>query len=144
MQVIAKQPTKAQQVSRAESEAIISAARARLNRLAKQKKPVYISCEVDGEEVKIKRLSQQDLIDMALSLARDGHNVLQITDNNGARAVQIAVMVNCVYDKDEQKYFSVDDAEECMDSSDCTVFVSQLFAQCVSVNPDILTTLKKT
>jgi len=127
-----------------ESDNPQSAAKKRLEKLKAQRKPAILPFEYEGETFYIKRLSYQNLIDLALSISRDGHNVLNIHDESGVLAVTTAVLVACVCNADESAYFEHEDIEEYLNTPDDAALVSALFMACNEANPDILSTLKKT
>jgi len=126
-----------------EPEVAQSAAKKRLDKLRAQRKPIIEPFEYESEIFYIKRLSYQNLIDLALSISRDGHNVLNIHDESGVLAVTTAVLLTCVCNEDESAYFEPDDIGEYLNTPDDAALVSALFMACNEANPDILSTLKK-
>lgn len=126
-----------------ESEIAQSAAKKRLEKLKAQRKPIIEPFEYEGETFYIRRLHYQNLIDLALSISRDGHNVLNIHDESGVLAVTTAVLLACVCSEDESAYFEESDIEEYLTAPDEAALVSALFMACNEANPDILSTLKK-
>lgn len=121
-----------------------SAARKRLEKLKAQATPEIVPFEFDGETYHIRRLHYQGLIDLALSVARDGDNVLQAGEAGGVRAVTTAVLLACVCNEDGTPFFEYSDVAAYLEEPAAASFVSALFLQCNMENPDILNTLKKT
>jgi hypothetical protein len=119
-----------------------SAARQRLEKLKSQRGPVIEPFEHEGEVFYIRRLNYQQLIDVALAVSRDGHNVLNIHEETGVRSVTIAVLATSVCCEDGAPYFTHEDVEAYIDSADDAALVSALFSRCNEANPDIFSTLK--
>lgn len=138
-------PASAQAIGGTESaEKAQSAARKRLEKLKAQAQPEIVPFEYEGETVHIRHLNYQGLIDLALSVGRDGHNVLTINDESGVRSVTVAVLLACVCNEDGSPFFEYSDVMAYLDAPAAAGFVSALFMQCNIENPDILSTLKKT
>lgn len=126
-------------------EALVTSAAERLARLKKRRnKPEWVPFNCAGEDVLIKSLTLHEQVELALSVARDGVNVLQITDEVGANAVNIAIIVACVYDAPGKRSFTKEDAEIYAASPDATEFMGLLLQRSLEINDTILTTLKKT
>jgi hypothetical protein len=124
--------------------AAITDAQVRLEKLRLQSGPVVVTFDYEGETFYVKRLNYNDLIELALSVTRDGYNVLSISDEGGVRSVTIAVLSCCVCDEQGERYFSREEVEQYLDEPAASALVSALFAKCNQINPDIFGTLKKT
>lgn len=123
---------------------VISAARKRLEKLRLQECQELVPFEYDGDKLAIRKLNYLDLGEVALSVARDGHSVLSVNDSGGINTVTKTILLACVATEDGDPYFTYSDLCEYMNDARQTGFLSQLFLACNEVNPDILTTLKKT
>lgn len=124
-----------------------SAARKRLDALKAKHGATVRPFEFDGETYHIKELEYHGIVALALSVSRDGYNVLNINDEGGVMAVTKAVLRACVCDGDGEAYFeyseTADDLEEYLKSPAATALISALFQQCCAENPDIFNTAKK-
>lgn len=127
-----------------QEEKAVSAAQARLKRRREMPFDELVPVEVDGEKLAIRRLNYTGLGEVALSVQRDGLNVLNIGDNDGVRSVTRAVLLLCVATEDGEPFFTYQDVNEFMDKPSEVTFISQLFVLCNEVNPDLNRTLKKT
>ena len=120
-----------------------SGAAKRLNARKAQKQPVVLPFEFEGETFWIRRLSYEDLVTVAVSISRDGHNVLNITDEEGAVSAWVAILLHAVVNEDNSPYFEYDDVRDYFSDPDQASLISALNAECVRVNPDLFSTLKK-
>lgn len=124
-----------------------SAARQRLEKLKAKHGATVVPFEFGGETYHIKELEYHGIVALALSVSRDGYNVLNINDEGGVMAVTKAVLRACVCDGDGETYFeyskTADDLAEYLKSPAATALVSALFQKCCAVNPDIFSTAKK-
>ncbi len=136
-------------------------ARAELARRRNQPAVRYVPFEFEGFSCLIKDLPQTELNLVALAVSRDGFNVLNINDNDGINAVQIAVFEQCVTDEDKQPLFKREDLlnplfdndvpmEEWTQETQPGLFqisaekhlVAALFKMCEEINGGILGTVK--
>lgn len=125
-------------------ELAISSARKRLDASKKQEKPILTPFNFEGETVWIRRLSYEDLITVALSIKRNGHNALNITNEGGAVAAWRISLLHIVANEDGTNYFEYEDACEFLSDATQASFVSALAVEIVRINPDLFATLKKT
>lgn len=139
-----------------QEEKAVSAAQARLQHLRALGGDVLIPVDIDGETLYIRRLNYQGLIELALSVTRDGYNVLNIEDEGGVISTTVAVLLNCVTNADDKPFFTYldlwnplykkgfPDAEPgFLQEPTATAFITSLVRACYTHNPDILSTLKK-
>lgn len=122
----------------------VSAAQARRQRLKDMDVPELVPYTFEGEELAIRRLNYRGLGQVALSVQRDGMNVLNIGEEEGIASVTRAVLLACVATKEGEPYFTYQDVNEYMEDANQASFVAQTFVACNEVNPDLNRTLKKT
>lgn len=137
---VAPEPLSAEMAA---AEANQSAAKKRMNALKSQRLPVLVPFGFEGETFYIKRLSYEDLVTVALTITRDGHNAVNITDEEGALSAWVAILLHAVANEDGTPYFEYDDVREYLSEPGEAALVSALTEECVRVNPDLFATLKK-
>lgn len=134
----------AQREQLAREEIAQSAARKRLNELKKQRgesKPLEV--KVNDETFFIKRFSYNEVKEVALSLYRDGFDVLQLQDEDGVTAVTEAVLKAGVVTQSGGEFFTVEDLQDYFSDPHEIDVVSELFQAVLELNPTILGSLKK-
>lgn len=143
MKIIQKEKSPATIEREARENLEISAAEKLLEKLKKQAGETFEPFTYNGEKYFIKCLNYGELVELALQVARDGHDVLNIQNGGGLNAVTRAVLLGTVYRTESERFFSYESVTAFMDEPAAASLVSALFERSIARNPGIFSIPKK-